>query len=43
VRVLVIVQPDHDQSLEPGPLSDEPERFSVLEIGQVEAGLARLK
>jgi hypothetical protein len=43
VRVVVIVQPGESRLLEPGPLSDEPERFSVLEIGQVEAGLARLK
>jgi hypothetical protein len=43
VRVLVIVPPGEGQSLEPGPLRDEPERFSVLEIGQVEAGLAKLK
>jgi hypothetical protein len=43
VRVLVIVPPGEGQSLEPGPLGDEPERFSVLEIGQVEAGLAKLK
>jgi len=43
VRVVVIVQPGESRLLEPGPLSDEPERFFVLEIGQVEAGLARLK
>jgi uncharacterized protein (DUF58 family) len=43
VRVLVIVRPGESQWLEPGPLSDAPERFSVLEIGQVEIGLAKLK
>ena len=43
VRVLVIVQPGESRLLEPGPLSDEPERFSVLAVGQVEAGLARLR
>ena len=42
VQVLVIVQPDHDQSLDPGPLSDEPERFTVLEVGRIETGLANL-
>jgi uncharacterized protein (DUF58 family) len=43
VRVLVIVQPGENKLLDPGPLKDEPERFSVLEIGQVETGLAKLK
>ncbi|MGD0260263.1 MAG: DUF58 domain-containing protein [Verrucomicrobiota bacterium] len=43
VWVLVLVPPGESQSLEPGPLRDEPDRFSVLEIGQVEAGLAKLK
>ena len=42
VRVLVIVQPGESKPLEPGPLRDEAERFSVLEIGQIEAGLARV-
>ena len=43
VHVLVIVQPGESRPLDPGPLRDEPDRFSVLEIGQVEAGLARLR
>jgi hypothetical protein len=43
VRVVVVVEPGESQPLEPGPLRDEPERFSVLEIGQVETGLAKLK
>ncbi len=43
VQVLVIVPPGHGERLEPGPLRDEPDRFSVLEAGQVEAGLAKLK
>jgi hypothetical protein len=42
VLVLVIVQPDHDLALDPGPLSDEPERFTVLEVGRIETGLAKL-
>jgi hypothetical protein len=29
--------------LDPGPLSDEPDRFAVLEVGRIEAGLAKLK
>ena len=43
VLVLVIVPPGEDQKLDPGPLSDEPDRFFVLEAGQIEAGLAKLK
>jgi hypothetical protein len=43
VRVFVIVQPGLSQLLDPGPLRDEPDRFSMLEAGQVEAGLAQLK
>jgi uncharacterized protein (DUF58 family) len=43
VRVLVIVPPGERQPLEPGPLRDEPDRFSVLEAGQIEPGLAKLR
>jgi uncharacterized protein (DUF58 family) len=43
VRVLVIARPGADRRAEPGPLRDDPERFSVLEVGRVEAGLAQLK
>ena len=43
VRVFVIVPPGGSPALDPGPLRDEPDRFSVLEAGQVEAGLAQLK
>ena len=43
VLVLVIVPPGQGQPLEAGPLRDEPDRFSVLEVGQIEAGLAKLK
>ena len=43
VRVMVIVEPGKGQRLDPGPLRDEPERFSVLEVGQIEAGLAQIK
>jgi len=43
VLVLVIVPPGPSQRLEPGPLSEEPDRFFVLEAGQIETGLAKLK
>jgi uncharacterized protein (DUF58 family) len=43
VRVLVIVPPGRGKRLEAGPLRDEPDRFSVLEAGQIGPGLARLK
>jgi hypothetical protein len=43
VRVLVIVPPGAGQRLEPGPLRDEPDWFSVLEAGQIEPGLAKLR
>lgn len=43
VLVLVILPPGEARALELGPLRDEPERFSVLEVGQIEPGLAKLK
>jgi uncharacterized protein (DUF58 family) len=43
VLILIIVPPGQDRNLEPGPLSDEPDRFFVLEAGQIETGLAKLK
>jgi uncharacterized protein (DUF58 family) len=43
VWVFVVVPPGQGPSLEAGPLSDDPERFRVLEVGQVTAGLAQLK
>jgi len=43
VLVLVIVPPGQGQPIDPGPLRDEPDRFSVLEAGQIEPGLAKLK
>jgi hypothetical protein len=43
VRVVVIVPPGRSKPPELGPLRDEPDRFSVLEVGQIESGLARLK
>jgi uncharacterized protein (DUF58 family) len=43
VLALVIVPPGRGQALDPGPLRDEPDRFSVLEAGQIGLGLAKLK
>jgi len=43
VLVLVIVPPGQGQPLDPGPLRDEPDRFAVLEAGQIEPGLAKLR
>ena len=42
LRVLVIVPPGQSKNLEPGPMRDEPDKFHVLEAGQIESGLARL-
>jgi uncharacterized protein (DUF58 family) len=42
VQVLVICEPGRAESLEPGPMSDDPGRFHVLEVGRVEEGLSRL-
>jgi len=41
--VLVIVEPGRGDALKAGPMRDEPERFCVLEVGQIEQGLAKLK
>jgi len=41
--VVVIAPPGESRKLEPDPLSDEPDRFLVLEAGQIELGLAKLK
>jgi uncharacterized protein (DUF58 family) len=43
VLVLVVVPAGRDGALDPGPMADEPERFHVLELGQIEAGLAKLE
>jgi uncharacterized protein (DUF58 family) len=42
VLVLVVVAPG-GAGLDPGPLRDEPHRFQVLEMGQIEKQLATLK
>jgi uncharacterized protein (DUF58 family) len=43
VLALVIVAPGEDQELDPGPLSDEPDRFFVVETGRIESQLAKLR
>ena len=43
VLALVVVPEGEGQKLDAGPLSDEPDRFLVLEAGQIEAGLAKMK
>jgi uncharacterized protein (DUF58 family) len=43
VLALVITQPGQQKSLDPGPLRDTPHCFRVLEAGQIEQGLAKLK
>jgi len=40
---LVIVEPGQGKSLDPGPLRDQPHCFHVLETGQIEQDLGRLK
>jgi uncharacterized protein (DUF58 family) len=42
VLVLVVVEPGKDKDLDPGPMRDEPNRFYVLEAGQIEQDLAKL-
>jgi uncharacterized protein (DUF58 family) len=43
VMVLVIVPAGYRDTLDAGPMRDEPGQFHVLEVGKIEAGLARLK
>jgi uncharacterized protein (DUF58 family) len=43
VLVVIITTPGKNQVLDPGPMSDEPDRFHVLELGQIEQGLAKLQ
>ena len=42
VLVLVLVEADGKWELAHGPMRDEPEKFHVLEVGKIEAGLAKL-
>jgi hypothetical protein len=43
VLIMVIVSPGENRKLDPGPLNNEPDRFLVLEAGQIESGLAKLR
>lgn len=43
VLVLVVTEPGKGEALELGPMADEPDRLTVLEVGRVEEGLAGLK
>jgi hypothetical protein len=43
VLVLVIVPAGFTERLERGPMRDNPDQFHVLEVGQIEGGLAKLK
>jgi uncharacterized protein (DUF58 family) len=43
VMVLVLANHDDVKSIKPGPVCEEQGRFRVLEVGNVEAGLAELK
>ncbi|HSU54581.1 MAG TPA: DUF58 domain-containing protein [Candidatus Dormibacteraeota bacterium] len=43
VLVLVIVPPGEKEKPQPGPMADDPGQFHVLEMGNLEACLARLK
>ena len=40
---LVIVPAGQGDTLEPGPMHDQLGQFHILEVGQIEAGLAKLK
>ena len=42
VLVLLIASPADAQAIDPGPMRADPERFRVLQLGQVEEGLAHL-
>jgi len=42
VLVLVMAPEGAGEKVKPGVMADQPERFYVLECGQVEQGLARL-
>ena len=40
--VLVIVPEGHRETLDPGPMKDDPRNFRVLETGRIEEGVAKL-
>lgn len=41
--MLVLVVSADNQDLDPGPMRDDPDRFQVLRVGQIEQGLAKLR
>jgi hypothetical protein len=41
--VLVIREGEDGSPLDPGPMTDEPDHFRVLQVGQIEQGLASLQ
>lgn len=43
VLVLVVVPAGDGETLDPGPLRENPGQFHLLEVGKIEAGLAKLK
>jgi len=42
VLVLVVLQEGHAETVTPGPMKDDSDRFVVLEAGKIEQGLAKL-
>jgi len=41
--VLIVAEQEQTQSLDAGPMRDEPERFQVLHPGKIKEGLSKLK
>jgi len=39
---IVIVEPGKAQNLDPGPMKDHPDRFHILEIGNIEEGIRKI-
>ena len=42
VLVLIIVSPGETETVDAGPLSDDPDSIHIIEMGRIEQGLARL-
>lgn len=40
--VLVVLEPSQAKDVDPGPMREEPDRFVVLQLGQIEQGLAKV-
>jgi uncharacterized protein (DUF58 family) len=43
VLVLVVMEPEKSNDLDPGPMRDTPDKFHVLQVGQIEEGVAALR